>query len=229
MSASVVAPEVSSADVSAREANDIDTRDARRRSSGRLSLSAGGGRGARNRVHPAESADPGSSAPAEPVGPNASSEQTGSDNHGQADSSSFGSSSGHDGAGHEPGSEDRPPGTNAVHTPPRQERGLNSDMKVSPLPRDSPATVTSIRSQGSRRGQPNFGCCGNQRHHHLVKHFRLLRDSSWFQTAIILVIFVAGIQVGIGTYPVDPESQLQAVLESVLLGLCCVAACALTE
>ena len=46
--------------------------------------------------------------------------------------------------------------------------------------------------------------------------FRWLRDQKWFQTSIIIVIFVAGILVGIQTYDIqDPD--IISVTECVAL------------
>lgn len=116
--------------------------------------------------------------------------------------------------------------TSLMRTPPRDEAGGGGGVEgaaeggaaASEVPRDSPATVQSARSSGSRGRVPNLGCCGNRHHHKVATKFRLLRDDTSFQAFIILVIFVAGIQVGIQTYPVDPDSKLAEILECVLRG-----------
>ena len=51
-----------------------------------------------------------------------------------------------------------------------------------------------------------IGCFESERHDRIAKMFRWLRDEKWFQTSIIIVIFVAGILVGIQTYDIqDPD------------------------
>lgn len=48
-----------------------------------------------------------------------------------------------------------------------------------------------------------MGFCGNQLSNKIAHKFQELRDAKWFQTAIIMVIFVAGALVGIQTYDVE--------------------------
>lgn len=57
----------------------------------------------------------------------------------------------------------------------------------------------------------NYGACGNRRHHQLALKAQALRDHKWFQTSIILVIFLASVLVGIQTYDVTNQSVLDVV------------------
>lgn len=102
-----------------------------------------------------------------------------------------------------------------VKAPSAAGQGDNKSTPPAGSSRTSPEGIR--RSDTSRSQAPNLGCCGSRTHHQIVKSFRLLRDSGKFQTFIILIIFVAGVQVGIATYPVDPESKLQEVLEYVFV------------
>lgn len=63
-----------------------------------------------------------------------------------------------------------------------------------------------------------IGCFGSDRHDKCAKQFRTLRDKKWFQTSIILVIFLAGILVGIQTYDIQDDSVV-TITECV--AVCC--------
>lgn len=70
------------------------------------------------------------------------------------------------------------------------------------------------RSKTKRYLYENVGCYGNKRHDQVVKVFAKLRDAKWFQTSIIGVIFLAGILVGIQTYPLSNQTLI-SVLEDL--------------
>lgn len=63
-----------------------------------------------------------------------------------------------------------------------------------------------------------IGCFKSQRHDQVAKMFRTLRDKKWFQTSIIIVIFLAGILVGIQTYDIQ-DPGIISVTECVGAGV----------
>lgn len=97
------------------------------------------------------------------------------------------------------------------------KQGGKAGVAVAPaVPRmDTLKRSVSTRSVASGGRANHLGCCGSDAHHAVAARFRLLRDHPWFQASIILVIFVAGIQVGIQTYNVPAGSQLAEVLETL--------------
>lgn len=62
----------------------------------------------------------------------------------------------------------------------------------------------------------NIGWRGNEHHDRIAKKAAHLRDAKWFQTSIIGVIFLAGILVGIQTYPLSDDTLI-STLEYVSL------------
>lgn len=89
-----------------------------------------------------------------------------------------------------------------------------SGVRQSPTPSRASSTG-SKRMKRAASMRENLGCYGSTLHHSWVIKFQLLRDAPKFQAFIILVILVAGIQVGIQTYPLDPESDLVETLEVI--------------
>lgn len=69
---------------------------------------------------------------------------------------------------------------------------------------------SEIKKKPSKKFDPeaNIGFRGNNTHDKCSKWFRTLRDKKWFQTSIIIVIFLAGILVGIQTYDIQDESVI---------------------
>jgi len=66
-------------------------------------------------------------------------------------------------------------------------------------------------TQTKRYLYENVGFRGNVQHDRIAKKFAHLRDAKWFQTSIIGVIFLAGILVGIQTYPLTDESLISTL------------------
>jgi hypothetical protein len=56
---------------------------------------------------------------------------------------------------------------------------------------------------------PGLECIGHEK---CVRCCTDLRDNKWFQVSVIGVIFLAGVIVGIQTYPIDPGSQTAVTL-----------------
>uniref|UniRef100_A0A7S1CLA3 Ion transport domain-containing protein n=1 Tax=Bicosoecida sp. CB-2014 TaxID=1486930 RepID=A0A7S1CLA3_9STRA len=75
----------------------------------------------------------------------------------------------------------------------------------------------AVRKTKSVNLNENIGCGGNLRHDAVAKWFRGIRDASWFQSAIIGVIFVAGALVGIQTYEIQDDSI--TTLDDIVLGI----------
>lgn len=58
----------------------------------------------------------------------------------------------------------------------------------------------------------NIGVRNNQLHSDVSKFFKYrIRDKKWFQTFIIMVIFVAGILVGVQTYDIQDQDYLDVI------------------
>lgn len=75
----------------------------------------------------------------------------------------------------------------------------------------APRVVAVLGAQTKRYLFENVGVRGNETHDKIAKWFAKLRDAKWFQTSIIGVIFLAGILVGIQTYPITDQGALDVM------------------
>ena len=105
----------------------------------------------------------------------------------------------------------------------KRQRGLKRRSSyVSFLATHEPDTLDTLKAElgtverkpttfevAQSKALPGLECMGHEK---CVRCCTDLRDNKWFQVSVIGVIFLAGILVGIQTYPIEPGSQTAVTL-----------------